>query len=279
MANSNLKDGLFSKKELGLYECLGNKDIEIILDYQKKLPILQEDNEKWINTRQLHNELGVSKAYSTWIKSMIEQLDLEQDEDFNINLVKTNDSFKGNVNDLNKNQLSRYGILEDYIMKVETAKEIAMISGVSNRANKELKENSKLARKYFILIEKAFKERIQWNSERADTIEMCKELKRPVYKMRDELEKYLPFWFKGNAYSFEFNLLNTIIIGKSATKYRIEKGLKINYPIRNTFDKHTLDIVHKLEQYDAILLEIQNMLNWEDRKPLLSAYYCSIRKN
>lgn len=44
------------------------------------------------------------------------------------------------------------------MLTLDIAKEIAMSSGTSNRANKELKENSKLCRKYFILMEKAVKE-------------------------------------------------------------------------------------------------------------------------
>ena len=36
-------------------------DIKIIMDYQKLLPILQQEDGSWIDARTLHKELGVGK--------------------------------------------------------------------------------------------------------------------------------------------------------------------------------------------------------------------------
>ena len=66
----------------------------------------------------------------------------------------------------------------DYMIQVFTAKEIAMVAGSKGgNTSKELKEMSKLVRRYFIVIEKAFKNRINWNNNRKNTLINCKELR------------------------------------------------------------------------------------------------------
>lgn len=267
--SQNLKDGKFTKKELELYD-YSKKEIKIIMDYQKTLPILQcnigDEEEKTVDARELHNQMKVSKAFATWIKTNLENLGAEENQDFKVN------SFKG------KNPLGGRPT-EEYQLTLDIAKAIAMTVGITPRINKETKQLSQLTRKYFILIEKGFKQRVRWNRERDFSIQMCQELKRPLYNMRKDLEKCIPDWFKGNVFSFEFNLLNKICIGMSATVYRRKNNLTQYEPIRNTFGKEMLIIVHRLEQYDAILLEVEKRLNWEEREPLLSEYYKTIMNN
>lgn len=52
MGSSNIKTKGFKNLELENYEML-QSDIELILEYQKKLPVLQEDNENWVDGRLL----------------------------------------------------------------------------------------------------------------------------------------------------------------------------------------------------------------------------------
>jgi phage anti-repressor protein len=182
--SNNLKRGKFDRKELSLYE-LKDEEINIILEYQKVLPILQEENQKWINTRDLHTQLKLKKHYTEWMDNIIEQLDLENFKDYHVH-------FKGNVkfteeeiSKMNAQQRSRYGISENYYTNIENAKEIAMIAGIGNRVNQETKEISKIARKYFIYIEKAFKNRIEWNMDRDDTLIKCKTLRGAIIKYKN----------------------------------------------------------------------------------------------
>lgn len=66
----------------------------------------------------------------------------------------------------------------DYLIQVSTAKEIAMVAGSKGRnTSNKLKEMSKLVRRYFIIIEKAFKNRTNWNQNRKNTLINCKELR------------------------------------------------------------------------------------------------------
>jgi phage anti-repressor protein len=266
--SNNLKSGKFDRKELILYG-LKDDEIELILNYQKILPVLQEDNDKWINTRDLHMQLKLKKHYTEWMDNVIEQLDLENFKDYHVH-------FKGNVNfteeemiGMNSQQRSRYGISENYYTNIENAKEIAMISGIGNRVNQETKDISKMARKYFIHIEKAFKNRLEWNMDRDDTLIKCKTLRGAIIKYKNELNKTRPTYYNNNFIS-EFCLLNEVIIGMSASQYRRLKGLDKNTPIRNTFTEKELEIVHILEQYDSDLILIQNEFDWSKRKEYLS---------
>ena len=70
---------------------------------------------------------------------------------------------------------------------------------------------SKLVRKYFIAIEKAFKNRTNWNTNRKNTLINCKELRGALITKREELLNGVPEWItNGNLYSIEFSLLNTV---------------------------------------------------------------------
>jgi phage anti-repressor protein len=256
--STNLKSGKFTTKELKLYN-LNDKEIETILKYQEQLPILQEDNETWINTRDLHNQLKVSRDYSDWIKQQIRDLDYEENLDYKqFTLSKGKTSEQGGRPKTN------------YYTSIENAKEIAMIAGAKGgKTGKELKELSKIARKYFIYIEKAFKQRYEWNEDRDNTLIKCKVLRKSIIRNKGELDKTRPSYCNNN-FIAEFCLLNEVIIGMSAKQYRAIKGLNKSAPIRNTFSERELELVHLLEQYDADLITVQNEYDWNKRKEYLS---------
>jgi phage anti-repressor protein len=218
--SNNLKSGKFDRKELSLYG-LKDEEIELILSYQLLLPILQEDGVSGINTRKLHEQLKLSRQYDKWIDNMIEQLDLQEGIDIKSlkTISKTKDDGRPKT---------------DYFVDLENAKEMAMIAGIGNRVNKETKDISKIARRYFIYIEKAFKNRVEWNQDRDDTLIKCKTLRGAIIKYKNELNKTRPTYYNNNFIS-EFCLLNEVIIGMSASNYRRLKGLDKNIPIRNTF--------------------------------------------
>jgi phage anti-repressor protein len=253
--STNLKKGKFTTKELKLYN-LKDKEVETILKYQEQLPILQEDNETWINTRSLHTQLKVGRDYTTWIKQQIKDLDYEENIDYK--LAFTFEGERKNVK------------ISNYYTSIENAKEIAMIAGTKGgKTGKELKEISKITRKYFIYIEKAFKQRYEWNEDRDNTLIKCKVLRKSIIINKDELNKTRPSYCNNN-FIAEFCLLNEVIIGMSAKQYRAIKGLNKSAPIRNTFSERELELVHMLEQYDADLITVQNEYDWNKRKEYLS---------
>ena len=72
--NKNIRKKRFKEDELNQYVKNGDlkeSDIKIILDYQKLLPVLQQEDGSWIDARMLHKELKVGKDFTNWIKGRI----------------------------------------------------------------------------------------------------------------------------------------------------------------------------------------------------------------
>ena len=258
--SESFKDGKFTEEELKQYG-LSDNEITTILEYQSLLPILQENENNTISAKELHNQLKVSRDFSTWIKQQIEDLELVENIDYFID-----SPLKGSG-------------LVDYQLKLSDAKEIAMLAGSKGgRTSEELKKMSKLVRKYFIAIEKAFKNRTNWNTNRKNTLINCKELRGALITKREELLNGVPEWITdGNLYSIEFSLLNTVILGMSATQYRKEHNISSNEQIRNYFSEDQLDDVERLERYDAQLIISQEIYSYEERKQILQTEYDRVK--
>jgi len=264
----SFKNGKFTEDELKQYG-LSDDEIATILEYQALLPILQEENENWISAKLLYNQLKVSRDFTTWIKKQIEEMELLESVDYKLEtLSKGNQTHKGG---------DRRSV--DYLIQVSTAKEIAMVAGSKGgNTSKELKEMSKLVRKYFIIIEKAFKNRTNWNQNRKSTLINCKELRGALITKREELLNGVPEWItNGNLYSIEFSLLNTVILGMSSTQYRKEHYISSNEQIRNYFSEDQLDDVERLERYDAQLIISQEIYSYEERKQILQTEYDRVK--
>ena len=258
--SESFKDGQFTEEELKQYR-LSDNEIATILEYQSLLPILQENENNTISAKELHNQLKVSRDFSTWIKQQIEDLELVENIDYFID-----SPLKGSG-------------LVDYQLKLSDAKEIAMLAGSKGgRTSEELKKMSKLVRKYFIAIEKAFKNRTNWNTNRKNTLINCKELRGALITKREELLNGVPEWItNGNLYSIEFSLLNTVILGMSTTQYRKEHNISSNEQIRNYFSEDQLDDVERLERYDAQLIISQEIYSYEERKQILQTEYDRVK--
>lgn len=214
-----------------LIKKLGIKDeniIKVINEYKNKLPILTEEGEGFcVNARDLHRELVIDsgktkkdgtvvkgRVFGAWIKERIEKYDFIKNEDYTVNWIKDgvifDDSKKGNVDldEENINQMTRYGYSLEYQLTMDSAKQLAMI---------ENNEKGKIARKYFIEIEKALKLVMQWNlvrkPERERYKEMCEELKQYFVRNFDKE----PEWY---VYSNEADALNIICLGAKSKKIR-----------------------------------------------------------
>ena len=79
----------FNKRQL-LDQCgFTAEEVKIILDYQKKLPILLEDNDTWINAKDLWEQLKVKDKYADWIKTQIKTFELVENISYMTNSVQT----------------------------------------------------------------------------------------------------------------------------------------------------------------------------------------------
>lgn len=103
---------------------------------------VNENQEPVVSGRELHKGLKVEKAFSTWIQSQLESVDAIENIDF-FPLKEESNGGRPSI---------------DYILKLDIAKEICMVTGVVPRTNEETKKLSKQFRKYFIQVEK------DWNT-------------------------------------------------------------------------------------------------------------------
>lgn len=258
--SASLKDGKFTEDELKQYG-LSDGEISTILEYQALLPILQSnENNSKVNARDLHKQLKSGRQFTDWIENRIEVYQLIKDVDY-----YTVSHFYETV----KNSSLQPKETLDYILTLDCAKQLAMV---------ERTDIGALVRKYFIVIEKAFKNRTNWNQNRKNTLINCKELRGALITKREELLNGVPEWItNGNLYSIEFSLLNTVILGMSATQYRKEHNISSNEQIRNYFSGDQLDDVERLERYDAQLIISQEIYSYEERKHILQTEYDRVK--
>lgn len=287
--NQSIFSGKFKEDELKLYKSLTKNDIQKIIDYQKVLPCLQGDyldshlnresleksNKQLpikvhINGRVLHEQLKASRKFADWIRQQLEELNAKEGIEFFLS--------KGKTLNINGGRTSI-----EYLLTIETAKEIAMIAGVKGgRTNKELKERSQLARKYFIAIEKAFKERQERNYKRQQTIDTYHDLRKIIFRdlfTENKLGEYLPHWWdryvkdKKNTYAYELYLLDVIIIGMSALKYREIHNLPRSKQIRDTFTKEQLADFEMLQSKSAEHIKVYEVWDTNKRFKMLKKFY------
>lgn len=258
--SKSCKDGQFTEEELKQYG-LSNDEISTILEYQALLPILQSQNDNSkVNARDLHKQLNSGWKFTDWIENRIKSYRLIKDVDYFMVSRKYE-----TVKNSNLQPKETY----DYILTLDCSKQLAMV---------ERTDIGALVRRYFIIIEKAFKNRTNWNQNRKNTLINCKELRGALITKREELLNGVPEWItNGNLYSIEFSLLNTVILGMSATQYRNEHNISSNDQIRNYFSEDQLDDVERLERYDAQLIISQEIYSYEDRKHILQTEYNRVK--
>ncbi len=257
--SESFKDGKFTKEELSQYG-LPDEEIATILEYQALLPILQsQDDGSTVNARDLHKQLNNGWKFTEWINNRIDSYQLIKDIDYFTVSVKY-ETIKGKIPPKETT---------DYILTLDCAKQLAMV---------ERTDIGALVRRYFITIEKAFKNRNNWNKNRKNTLINCKELRGALILKREELLNGVPEWIaSGNLYSIEFSLLNSVILGMSATQYRKEHNIPANDQIRNYFTEGQLDDVERLERYDAQLIISQEIYSYDERKQILQKEYNHVK--
>ncbi len=101
------------------------------------VPVYETDKgEKIVNGRELHSVLQSKQDFSTWVKARLKECDAIENSDYEV--------FHNSVENSNGGRPSI-----DYIIKLDAAKEMAML---------ERNEKGKQVRRYFIQVEKKYKE-------------------------------------------------------------------------------------------------------------------------
>lgn len=251
--SESYKTGEFTPEELSQYE-FTPEEISTITEYQQKLPILQQEDNSRVNARDLHAQLNIGRQFTDWIQNRISAYQLIENVDyFTISHFREIAGSTG------------FKTILDYNLTLDCAKQLAMI---------ERTDIGAITRRYFIIIEKAYKNRQKWNTNRKGSLINCKELRQALMKHTQELRDNYPSWIRiPNVFANEFNLLNQVILGMSAAAYRETNGIKPHDQIRDHFTDDQLDAVDRLERYDAQLIMTQQIFAYEERKTILTIEY------
>lgn len=122
------------------------QNLTVVENVEEFIPIYETDKgEKVVSGRELHQGLGVQRDFTDWIKQQLNSVDATE-KDFSL--------LKGKTSEVGGRPT------EEYILKLEIAKEICLVAGASPRANETLKQKSKAYRKYLIQFEEKHKNQI-----------------------------------------------------------------------------------------------------------------------
>ncbi|MEY8352588.1 antA/AntB antirepressor family protein [Lachnospiraceae bacterium 54-53] len=251
----------FSKRQL-LDQCGFDVDeAKIILEYQKKLPVLAENDglvKHCANIKDLYIQLQVKTRFSRWVENnLINNFDTSEYSISFANQKGEAVAFEDHCG-LSSQKLNNLGVEKVYMINLDCAKEIAMFAGTALHANDELKKNSKMARKYFILMEKAVKKNMDWELIRNP-------LREGYKKMQEALNAYMNRMIQKDAdewdYKIEANALNIIATGFSAQEIRLFVGCKDNIT-RDSLTATYNEYLMKLQEWNILCLGM-NMNRYE----------------
>ena len=149
---------------------------------EELIPVRNKNGELLVSARDLHKTLKIEKAFSTWIQSQLESIDAVENVDF-IPLKEESTGGRPSI---------------EYVLKLDTAKEICMVVGVAPRANSETKKLSKQVRKYFIDCEKrlrtiapsSYKEAVKQLLEQLEENERLEQQNNNLQIQLDESKDY-----------------------------------------------------------------------------------------
>ena len=149
---------------------------------QKNLKILENNlvpvyetsaGEKVVDGRELHNVLQSKQDFSTWVKKRLKECDAEENIDY--------DRFHEKMEANNATMI-------EYIIKLDIAKEMAMLE--RNKKGKEV-------RRYFIQVEKKYKEQAQPPARPLSVQEQIRliaqgnvELEQKIDNVKQDLEQF-----------------------------------------------------------------------------------------
>ena len=248
---NNIKFKVFEEQELREKLQMKDDDIQLILEYQDKFPeLLQDDIDGFIiDARKLHSQLCIQKDFSDWIKNQIKNLDF--------GLEKQYTTLKGNCTTMHPR-----GSIE-YYLTIDSAEDICMTIGSSNRTNKETKEISKMVRKYFKLMTKTLRNYEDWNKVR-----------EPEKQNANLLKSTLKSWASKNfmncdengIYAREFNMINQNLTGLKALEIKTYLGYK-DKQTREHLSQEINSAIDFIQVFDINLLKCNK--SFEERNEMI----------
>lgn len=199
-----------------------------------------------INARIVHEWLGVGRDFSTWIKARIDKYGFDEHVDYCI--VESLSS-----PDLSSSK-SRAQIKKEYHCTPDMVKQLAMV---------ESSEMGKLARLYFLDCEvRAMESQKQLEHRESLRVEF-----RPMTDaIKDSHEEP-----KHYHYSNESDMINRIVLGVSAAKFRVYHDIDKNESVRDYMTDLQMKAVIDLQRANTVFIQIGD--SFQDRKGKLTKMF------
>lgn len=240
----------FTKRQL-LDQCGFSVDeTKTILEYQKKLPILVENDNSTddfpVNARDLWKQLGEPQGkFADWIKRKITK---KKTKEKKLLFLENKDYLTISQ----KCEIANTGGFKeylDYMLSIDCAKNVSMMENTYNGA---------LCRRYFILMENAVKKNTEW--------ELIRHPLRQGYKqMQKALDDYTMRMIQRNADDWDYKLeayaLNIIATGFKAQSIKNYVGCqdsKTRDSLTTTYNEYLM----KLQEWNILFLST-NMNRYE----------------
>ena len=255
---------IFEEKELKEQLKMNDTEIRIVLEYQRLFPeLLQLEGKGFcIDARNLHSKLvenvKVNKTgdkFSQWIKRRIDKYNFEKNIDFISVHKNVNGRFSDEeINRMTSQKRSSYGISTEYTLTLDMAKQLCMI---------ENNERGNLCRRYFIIIERTFREHSDWIMTRLDEKQNANILKS---NLGEWASRELDCYDIKAICARESNMINKNLTGNTA----LEIKLKLRYLdkiTRNHLTKEINESINYIQEFDINLLECN--IDFETRNNMI----------
>ncbi len=199
-----------------------------------------------INARIVHDWLGVGRDFSTWIKARIEKYKFKEHVDYCI------------VEDLSSpnrgSSKSRAQTKKEYHCTPDMVKQLAMI---------ENSDKGQLVRLYFLDCEIKASEKQQQLEDR-QTLKV--EFRPMTDAIADSHENPKPYHFSNEA-----DMINRIVLGMSAAKFKAHHEIEKNESVRDYMSELQMKAVIDLQRANTVFIQMGD--NYEDRKEKLSKMF------
>lgn len=244
----------FTKRQLLDQYGFTAEETQVILDYQKNLPILVENDDMGgfcVNATDLWGQLGKPQGkLADWVKRKITEkktkskvLIFTEDKDYMAISQKCEIANTGGFKER-----------KEYFLTIDCAKNVSMMENT---------DSGSLCRQYFILMEKAVKKNAEWELIRHP-------LREGYNKMKEALNAYMNRMVQRDAddwdYSIEADALNVLATGFKAREIRAYVGCKDNITrdsLTATYNEYLL----KLQELNIVYLGMN--MNRYDRYKML----------
>lgn len=197
-----------------------------------------------INARIVHEWLGVKSRYATWITRRIEKYEFVEHVDYCIVYPAKNGKA------LNLNDFST----KEYYLTPDCVKQLAMV---------ESSDKGKLARLYFLDCEtKAYEKQQQLEDRQTLKVEF-----RPMTDaIADSHDEPKPYHFSNEA-----DMINRIVLGMSAAKFKAHHDIGKNESVRDYMSELQMKAVIDLQRANTVFIQMGD--NYEDRKEKLTKMF------